>query len=141
MSRIRSTVTLLATVVLATTLGSCTGSGPAVSGAVVTHVRGLPPSVTQVAPESTKPVAAWAGPNQIYVVAYGSGSCPNLPTTVDADRHNGVVVKTHEQTFGAAACTADLGPTTSTVNLPRGIDDTKPVLVDIDGNITRLAPR
>jgi hypothetical protein len=134
-------VTMVATAVLVALLAACSGSGATASPDVVTHSQGLPPSITPSRFASTTPIAAWARKHQIYVVVWGSGSCPHLPTTVYADRHNDLTVKTTEQSFGADACTADLGPTTSIVNLPTGIDLSKPLRVTIDGALTTLAPR
>ena len=141
MDRSQSAVAVIATGVLAAALAACVGSGPALSSAVVTYSHGFPPSVTFSRNGSTTPIAAWAGPHRIYVIAWGSGSCPHLPTTVYSDRPNVLTVKTDEDSFGADACTADLGPTTSTVDLPKGIDLTKPLRVDIDGTVTTLAAR
>ena len=144
MSRTRAVGAIVTLALVAASICGCVGSGPPVSRAVVTHTLGGPPSLTarivaDVA--ATKPFAAWAGPHQIYVVAWGSGSCPHLPTLVYADRHNDVTVDTAEQSFGADACTADLAPTTSTVSLPAGLDLSRPLRVRIDGTTTTLEAR
>src|ERR1700712_2232845 len=69
----------------------CSDSQPAVAQAVVTYARGLPPSGA-MPPSAVRPrvepwasVAFWAGPRRIYVVTYGSSSCPRLPTSVRPD--------------------------------------------------------
>jgi hypothetical protein len=144
MGRVRPSGAIVAAVLVAISVAACAGSGPGVSSAVVTYTHGGPPAViARVVSNATAtaPFAVWAGPREIYVVAWGSGSCPHLPTTVYADRHNDVIVKTEEQSFGANACTADLGPTTSTVKLPTGVDLTKRLRVEIDGIATTLDPR
>jgi hypothetical protein len=82
------------------------------------------------------------GPNQIYIVAYGSSSCPPLPTTVQADGQHHLIVKTKEHLFkGDIACTNDLAATTSTVKIPKGIDVTTPLRIDVNGTVTTLDPR
>lgn len=136
--------------VMVGTLTGCTSSGATgshVSPAVIGHFRGFPTGVTVPANrhpgQSTKPWAAWAGPKSIYVMTWGSGSCPNIPSSVEATGPDRVLIKTvgHDFHKGDTACTADLAVTTSVVRLPSSIDTTRVLAAQIDGTSTRLAPR
>lgn len=122
-------------------VAACSGSGTGVSHFVVTYSRGAPPATTSSKPSvpTFEDSVAWAGPNQIYVTTYGSGSCPRLPTSVKA--HGSHEVDIHTKEHGGPACTSDLGPTTSTVSIPKGIDSTASLVVYLDGKPTTLAVR
>jgi hypothetical protein len=76
-------------------------------------------------------------------MTWGSGSCPKIPSSVEASGTDGVVIKTVEHDFyrGDTACTADLAVTTSVVRLPSSIDTTHALTAQIDGTNSRLAPR
>ncbi|MEO8830480.1 MAG: hypothetical protein ABI269_09900, partial [Lapillicoccus sp.] len=82
---------------------------------------------------------AWGDKGQLLVVTFGSSGCPKFPTAVTTEGGNTLTVTT------AAAkdrpCTMDFSPTTSTVAVPTGIDDTKNVQVAIDGQESTLLPR
>jgi hypothetical protein len=130
--------------VIALGVTACSSSGDSrVATAVVTHVRALPPGVTEPPgafdPHNLEPFARWAQSHAIYVTTWGSGSCPRLPTSVHADGAHKVQIKTAER--GGPNCTADLAPTTSTVKLPPGTADTGAIVVTIDGTATELAAR
>lgn len=88
-------------------------------------------------------VGGLAGPRSIYVMTWGSGSCPKIPSSVEASGTDGVVIKTaeHDSYRGDTACTADLAVTTSVVRLPSSIDTTQALTAQIDGTNFRLAPR
>ena len=120
--------------------GSPPGSAPAGSaaGATVSHTKGLPPTVT---PSVTtgQSLLGWTGPGRMYLVTYGSGSCPKLPTSVSASGANQLAITTASTSDGP--CTMDFGPTTSVVDVPQGIDDTKPVQVTVDGVASTVPPR
>ena len=89
--------------------------------------------VSAVSVSTTGPAAAWAADGALQVVTWGSGSCPNLPTSVKADGANHVRVATEEwRPPGSNGCSADLSPTTSTVAVPEGIDVSSAVTVTID---------
>jgi hypothetical protein len=124
------------------------GSGDSrVATAVVTHVQGLPPGVTQppdaAAAGIPKPFATWAASHEMYVTTWGSSSCPRLPTSVHAKGAHGAQINTAEHYLhkGDNACTSDLAATTSTVRLPLEIDDTAALAVTIDGTLTELGSR
>jgi hypothetical protein len=120
-------------------------SAPARSWADVTLepgavVRGLPVGVegTMDSPAG----AAWA-PEEglLYVVTYGSSSCP---TTAEpqAAHDGGTVVVTLVPPPDDEICTMDYAPTTSVVGVPAGADSGEPVTVRLgDGWTVELAPR
>ena len=114
-------------------VGSATGSTPTVS-----HSKGLPPAVTPT-DTSGQSIVGWSGPGLMYLVTYGSGSCPKLPTSVSAAGSNQLTLTTAPSSDGP--CTMDFGPTTSVVDVPPGIDDTKPVEVTVDGVVSTVPPR
>jgi hypothetical protein len=127
---------------------SCTApTDTHVSSAVVRHFSSGPSGVTWLGrpgPDNDpNPQTAWAGPGRVYVRTYGSSSCPSIPTSVDADDAHHLVVKTvvHDFYEQDDACTADLGPTTSVVEIPSEIDEHHPVLVEIDDVVIRLPAR
>ena len=94
-----------------------------------------PPS----APTATTSTAEWAGPRAIYLVTYGSGSCPRIPTQVKAVGQHDVRIDTAEHIAkGNDGCTGDLGPTTITVTLPHDTDTAGPLRIDVDGSVTTL---
>ena len=113
--------------------GSATGSTPTVS-----HTKGLPPTVTPTG-TSGQSIVGWSGPGRMYVVTFGSGSCPKLPTSVSATGGNQLTITTAASSDGP--CTMDFGPTTSVVDVPPGIDDVKPVEVTVDGVVSTVPPR
>jgi hypothetical protein len=129
-------------------LTACSGGATQshVSSAVVNHYKGLPKGVQlpggDRAIKTPKPWAAVAGARTIYVMTWGSGSCPRIPTSVTARDSGEVVIRTvelHDVPTGDAPCTADLAVTTSVVRLPAAVTDAKDLLVQIDGTTTRLA--
>lgn len=84
----------------------------------------------------------WAAARQLYLVTWGSSSCPKLPTKVAADGAHHLVIRTKAYLAkGDNACTADLGPTTSTVTLPPESDDAAELRVDVDDTALTLPPR
>ena len=132
-------------------LVACTG-GPGdshVSSAVIHHFKGLPSGESvpvdqrDGSSEDLKPWAAWASADTIYVMTWGSGSCPRVPTSVKVEASNHVVISTVEHDFysGDTACSGDLAVTTSEVRLPSDVNGRSGLLVEIDGTTTRLAVR
>jgi hypothetical protein len=117
----------------ATTAGSATGSPPSVS-----HTKGLPASVS-VTDASGQSLVGWLGPGRMYLVTYGSSTCPRLATSVTAASGNRLTITTAPSSDGP--CTMDFGPTTSVVDVPQGIDDTHPVSVTVDGAAATVPPR
>jgi hypothetical protein len=131
-----------ASVALIVPLAACSDSQPDVAQAVVTYSRGLPDGVKPSAPTTRSPVAIWAGRREIFIVTYGSSSCPKLPTMVKAVERHEVKIETAEHLpKGDDGCTSDLAPTTITVRVPSDTDIARPLRIDIDGSITTLEPR
>ena len=118
-----------------------------ISSAVTSHFKGLPTGVTVPAgsskPGHDKPWATWAGPRSVYVMTWGSGSCPLIPSSVYAVDANHVVIKTvvHDFYKHDNGCSGDLAVTTSIVRLPSNVDTSHALVVRIDGARTRLARR
>lgn len=115
------------------------------SSAVIDHFKGVPKGGLPPACDgpSTQTCVGWADDHSIYVVTWGSGSCPLIPTTVDAEGNQEVVIRTVDHDFfkGDNACTADLAPTTSVVRLPVTIDSSKSLIVHVDDASSRVAAR
>jgi hypothetical protein len=133
-------------VAAAITVGACSGPTHShVSSAVTGHFKGVPPGLAvpagQENPRTQKPWAAWAAPDSIYVMTWGSGSCPRIPSSVKAAEAGLVLISTAEHDFHSNdnVCTADLAVTTSLVRLPSTVDATHALVVQIDGTSTHLA--
>lgn len=120
--------------------GTAPGSAPAGSatGSTPSHTKGLPPTVTPTDTAGAS-LVGWTGPGRMYLVTYGSGSCPKLPTSVTTTGSNQLTITTASTSDGP--CTMDFGPTTSAVDVPQGIDGTKPVQVTVDGVASTVPPR
>lgn len=126
-------------------ISACVGSTPPqISPAVARHFKGLPKGTTIPGDRraEAKPWAAWAGKRTIYVMTWGSGSCPKLPSSVKAidagrvDIHTEAIV--HDKD---AVCTADLAVTTSVVRLPSTVATNRGLTIRIDRTTTHLAAR
>jgi len=140
MSAARSTAISLA--LASSGLVACSASHP-ISKAVTTYARGMPPGVKvfHLMTAAPKPIVAREGTDKVYVTTWGSGSCPELPTQVRAEGPHRLVVKTRQHLpKGATVCTADLGPTTSTIQLPSKIDIAAPITVEVNGTVLTLDP-
>jgi hypothetical protein len=119
------------------------------ASAVVRRVHGYPrPAPTfaravDKALESGRPGAAWGPAGQIYIMLWGSSTCPSMGTHVHAQGDDALSIETGTapSTDGDNLCTADLGITTSVVRLPDQIDNTKALTVTIDGRTTLLPAR
>ena len=87
-------------------------------------------------------VAASIGGDGLHVTTYGSSTCPNVPIRVSSSGPQTIDVVV-ERDLGegqeidgrvAYASTDDLGPTTSVVDVPEGIDPDQPVSVVVSGD-------
>jgi hypothetical protein len=129
-----------------TTAPTDSSAESSISPAVATYSRGIPPGVTEPARTShgvPDPFVAWAGGRQLYVITFGSSSCPSLPSLVESSgaHHLNIKLASNLAPGSTASCTADEVATTSTVDLPEAIDVSSPIAVDIDGGRTSLQPR
>jgi hypothetical protein len=75
--------------------------------------------------------AAWIKSDTIVITTWGSGSCPKRPVKIERKGKSEVRVRVR-RTERAEACTADLGPTSNSVRLPRGVATDAPLAVVID---------
>ena len=132
---------------LAASTAACGSGGPTqshVSAAVIDHFKGVPKGgLPSTCGPSAQTCVAWADDHSIYVITWGSGSWPMIPTSVDAKGDQEVVIRTVDHDFiqGDNACMTDLAATTSVVRLPDTIDRSKSLTVDVDDISTRLAAR
>ncbi len=103
-------------------------------------VRGLPDGVESTADSPAG--AAWTpDAGLLYVITYGSSSCPTTagPQAVD---DSGTVVVTLVPPPADAICTMDYAPTTSVVGAPDGADTGAPLSVRLgDAGTVEVAPR
>lgn len=123
-------------------LAACSHSS-GISPTVLDHFHGGPSGVVVPRGNGLKPFVAWDGPHRLFLMTYGSGSCPKVPASVTAEDRNVLVVKTEEHSFNAGdtACTDDLSPTTSVVRLPAAITAAHSLRVLVDGSMLRLEPQ
>ena len=103
----------------------------------VTHTAGLPPHATPNA--AFEAYALWADPGRMYVVTFGSSTCPKVPTGATVGAGNRLTDATKPTSDGP--CTMDISPTTSLFDVPAALDDTKTVEVSIDGVMSMLPAR
>lgn len=86
--------------------------------------------------------AAWtAEPGLLYVITYGSSSCPVLAEAQAESAESGVQV-TLIPPPADGICTMDWAPTTTVVAVPEGTDETAPLSVALGDQATvEVAPR
>jgi hypothetical protein len=113
--------------------GSATATTPN-----VTPTKGLPPTVTPTDTTGAS-LVGWAGAGRLYVVTYGSSTCPRVPVSLSVATGNRLTIATRPTSDGP--CTMDFGPSTSVVDAPSGLDDTAPLQVTIDGVALTVPPR
>lgn len=102
------------------------------------HGRGLPPGLD--APVDGGTGAAWsAEPGLLYVVTYGSSSCP-LVAEPEAAVRDGAVVVTFVEIPPDTVCTMDYVPATSVVAVPSEVDASAEVSVELEGEGTVVVP-
>ena len=132
-------------VVTVSCVTACSGiSSEPISKAVITHYRGAPAGLTGSShgPDDGS-FAVRISADQVAVTTWGGSSCPDLPTSVRGHGAHEVDIITATQVPGGAggSCTADLSPTTSTVELPAGIDTAAALTVVLDGKSIALPAR
>lgn len=111
----------------------------------VGHYRGVPPSAVtpSAVPTPQEPpgvpaggvAAAWRN-GRLELAIWGSGSCPAVPTGVKARGQHAIEVTISED-YGNGPCTADLGPTTSIIDVPDEIAEADPLTVTVRGKNRR----
>lgn len=99
--------------------------------------RGLPPGVDSVPGSAGNAGAGWSdAERQLYVVTIGSSSCPVIGVGVTSSEGDRITIDLAEN--GGDACTTDLVPTTSVVEVPGSVsrdDDLVVALGDL-GEVT-----
>lgn len=118
-----------------------------VPDAVVSFDDGLPAGAADAGERGDEVVRSADG--DLLVVTWGSTTCPRMPVTVTAvdlvtiDVVTGTVrvdpARIAEVVSETALCTADLGPTVSTVRLPEGAAGAGALTVIVDGVAHRVA--
>ena len=87
------------------------------------------PGVSEQTPD-TPGGAGWSvDGTELYVVTFGSSSCPTVANEITVVEGASLAVELIET--GGAVCTADYSPTTSTVAVPDGIDNAVPQVLTI----------
>jgi hypothetical protein len=124
-------------------MAGCSSSPAGPKSIAVTHYRGLPSGATPAGPFPAIGVnAAWRA-GRLDITTWGSGSCPGVPTRARARGAHAVEVTISADYSGA--CTADMAPTTSVVELPGGIAAAGPLTVLVRGKdrslVTITVPR
>ena len=100
--------------------------------------KGLPPGVD--APTEGGTGAAWsAEPGLLFVVTFGSSTCPVLAEP-DASVQGSDVVVTFDEVPADAVCTMDYVPVTSVVEVPDDVDASSDVSVVLGDRGTVVVP-
>lgn len=124
-------------------LAACSSAGPThshISSAVTAHFKGVPNGIA-VRRGNATPWAERADGRAIYVMTWGSGSCPSIPRSVRARGPHRVVIDIVEHDFVSSdnSCSADLAVTTSRVRLPSSVASSQALTVRVDGTDSRVA--
>lgn len=132
-------------------VASCAAKGGGgrlvVPDVVISVARGVPTGSALTAGSDPHHDVALTADGTLEIGFFGSGSCPTYPVSVTAGSPSTVIVvsapaaTSDDAPAGALACTADLSPTTSTVEVPAGVDVRKPFHVIVDGYDHLVVPR
>lgn len=106
-------------------------SGCAANGVEERRVQGLPDGVEWNDVIDRPVVLRDDGPGRVLFVAYGSGSCPVLVHDVTWEDDDHVVLTARRTVPRLSACTSDLTPTTSVLDLSAH-DDDGPLTVEVE---------
>jgi len=100
-------------------------------------VVGLPDGLTAPPVDAVAGAARTADDGLLYVVTYGSGSCPAVADPSATDPGDGTVAVTFPE-LGDGPCTMDWVPATTVVALPDGVsaDDDLTVLIGDLGQVS-----
>jgi hypothetical protein len=90
---------------------------------------------------SDQPVAAaaWTTSGELAITTWGSGSCPYLVESLEVagpQQLHAVIEPIPDR-----PCTMDLGPMTSIVRLPAGVNPDQPIRLDVRDAELLLPPR
>jgi hypothetical protein len=83
--------------------------------------------------------AAWTTSGELAITTWGSGSCPYLVESLEVvgpQQLHAVIEPIPDR-----PCTMDLGPTTSVVRLPVGVNPDQPIRLDVRDAELLLPPR
>jgi hypothetical protein len=132
MRRLAVTPLMLAAVLSFTT--ACTGSD---SDGIASSVRPGKPLLNTAPPSPGDghdvEVTVREG-GVLDILTWGSGSCPHVPVDMERLADDRVrVVMEERSNSDSDVCTADLGPTVATVQLPDDVDYRNPFRVDLVG--------
>jgi hypothetical protein len=88
------------------------------------------------------PQLRWGSGDQLILTTWGSGSCPELPTSMTLQNAHRLTIGLYSRPgSGNNGCTADLTPTDSVITAPAGLDDGTPAVAQVEGNEVPLSPR
>jgi hypothetical protein len=89
----------------------------------------LSPAFEPRGPSSFMSSVAWVNDGEyLAVIAYGSGSCPSGPHSIEVVAEQQVAIRLGPLFPDRNVCTADLGPHVTVVEVPEGITPTKPLV-------------
>ncbi|MFQ1003155.1 hypothetical protein [Modestobacter sp. SSW1-42] len=86
----------------------------------------------EVAGDTHAPLAWVDGGGYLAVTTSGSSSCPHGPGSLTVTAPQRLTVEMVELRPGQGACTADLAPHVTIVEVPDGLDPTRPVIAVLD---------
>ncbi len=131
---------VLVLVVVAVAVAGCGGSstsGPAATKSIAIETyRGLPPGQHLAGlPDGQTVLAVRQGDNRLALTFWGSGSCPLVPVNLGVVNRKELRVTVGGALAGTGhrICTADLGPTTSVVQLDPTTVSPGTLTIDLTG--------
>jgi hypothetical protein len=76
-----------------------------------------------------QPSIAWVDDGQyLAVITHGSGSCPSGPDSIEVVAEQEIEIRLGPLFPGREPCTADMSPHATVVELPQGVEPTKPLV-------------
>jgi hypothetical protein len=93
-------------------------------------VVGLPGDLAAPPVDAAAGAARTTDPTLLYVVTFGSSTCPLVPDPIATSTGEGAVEVTFPEP-GDGACTADYVPATTVVALPEGVDGAGDLVVTV----------
>lgn len=129
MNRMAIAVLILA---LGPVVGGCGPASKRPESIAATSYPGLPSGAPDQSVRSGATLAVWMD-GRLALTTWGSGSCPAVPVALTAPDADTVDI-TLSADYGASACTADLGPTTSVLELPEKVKGSGPLTVKVHAN-------